>query len=319
MKQEVKEIPFNGSTLLGIRDENGQVWLAVKKACLDIGLSEGQAQRQITNIQKDLVFCEGVANLQFLSNGGKQKTTCVKEKFVTLWLAKISLTPSMQKKNPEAVQKLLTYQLEAADVLHKAFYETEEQKSTFNARMGLEGRIEGMQIQINNMENMMCEQMEKLDSVIDNMTLSTRQQQKLLTYQLEAADVLHKAFYETEEQKSTFNARMGLEGRIEGMQIQINNMENMMCEQMEKLDSVIDNMTLSTRQQQKLYKAAKDRINHLLGGAHSPEYKENAKSYFINLWNGLKALYGCASYKDLNPKYYDVAFDYISEWEYVEA
>lgn len=51
-------------------------------------------------------------------------------------------------------------------------------------------------------------------------------------------------------------------------------------------------MTLSTRQQQKLYKAAKDRINHLLGGA---------------------------SYKDLNPRYYDVAFDYISEWEYVEA
>ena len=66
MKTEIKEIPFNGSTLLGIRDENGQVWLAVKKACLDIGLSEGQAQRQITNLQKDLVFCEGVANLQFL-------------------------------------------------------------------------------------------------------------------------------------------------------------------------------------------------------------------------------------------------------------
>lgn len=246
MKQEVKEIPFNGSALLGIRDVNGQVWLAVKKACLDIGLSEGQAQWQITNIQKDLVFCEGVANLQFLSNGGKQKTTCIKEKFVTLWLAKISLTPSMQKKNPEAVRKLLTYQLEAADVLHKAFYETEKQKSTFNTRMGLEGRIEGMQIQNNNMENMMCEQMEKLDSVMDNMTLSTRQQQKL-------------------------------------------------------------------------YKAAKDRINHLLGGAHSPGYKENAKSYFTNLWNGLKALYGCASYKDLNPKYYDVAFDYISEWEYVGA
>ena len=47
MRQEVKEIPFNGSTLLGIRDENGQVWLSVKKACLDIGLSEGQAQKQL--------------------------------------------------------------------------------------------------------------------------------------------------------------------------------------------------------------------------------------------------------------------------------
>lgn len=246
MKTEVKEIPFNGSALLGIRDENGQVWLAVKKACLDIGLSEGQAQRQITNLQKDLVFDGAVENLNCKFATQVRKITCIKEKFVTLWLAKISLTPSMQKKNPEAVQKLLAYQLEAADVLHKAFYETEEQKSTFNARMGLEGRIEGMQIQINNMENMMCEQMEKLDSVMDNMTLSTRQQQKL-------------------------------------------------------------------------YKAAKDRINHLLGGAHSPEYKENAKSYFINLWNGLKALYGCASYKDLNPRYYDVAFDYISTWEYVEV
>lgn len=246
MKTEVKEIPFNGSTLLGIRDENGQVWLSVRKACLDIGLSEGQAQRQITNLQKDLVFEGAVENLNCKYATQVRKITCVKEKFVTLWLAKISLTPSMQKKNPEAVQKLLIYQLEAADVLHKAFYKTEEQKSTFNTRMGLEGRIEGMQIQINNMENMMCEQMEKLDSVMDNMTLSTRQQQKL-------------------------------------------------------------------------YKAAKDRINHLLGGAHSPEYKENAKSYFINLWNGLKSLYGCASYKDLNPKYYDVAFDYISEWEYVGA
>ena len=165
---------------------------------------------------------------------------------MTLWLAKISLTPAMQKKNPEAVQKLLKYQLEAADVLHKAFYETKEQKSTFNAKMGLEGRIEIMTVQINNMESILEEQREDLKTVMENMTLSTRQQQKL-------------------------------------------------------------------------YHAAKDRINHLLGGAHSREYKLNSKSYFINLWNSLKELYGCASYKDLNPIYYDKAFDFISEWEYIET
>lgn len=246
MKTEFKEIPFNGSTLLGIRDENGQIWLSVKKACLDIGLSEGQAQRQLTNLQKDLVFDGAVENLNCKFATQVRKITCIKEKFVTLWLAKISLTPSMQKKNPEAVQKLLTYQLEAADVLHKAFYETDEQKDAFHSKLGLEGRIEGMQAQINNMENMLCEQMEKLDSVMDNMTLSTRQQQKL-------------------------------------------------------------------------YKAAKDRINHLLGGAHSPEYKEKSKSYFINLWNNFKEKYSTGSYKDLNPKYYEEAFDFIAEWEYVEA
>ena len=212
MKTEVKEIPFNGSTLLGIKDQNGQVWLAIRKTCTDIGLSDGQTRRQLANLKDDLIFKKAITNLRYPSKGGEQETTCINEKFVTLWLAKISLTPSMQKKNPEAVQKLLEYQLEAADVLHKAFYETEEQKDAFHSKLGLEGRIEGMQVQINNMENMLCEQMEKLETVMDNMTLTTVQQ-----------------------------------GRLQ--------------------------------------RAVKDRINYLLGGAHSKEYKENSRLYFINIWN----------------------------------
>lgn len=179
MREEMKEVPFNGSTLLGVRDESGQVWLAVKKACLDIGLTEGQADRQIKNLRSDVVFDGNVTDLNVKFDGQVRKIVFIAEKFVTLWLAKISLTPSMQRKNPDAVKKLLKYQLEAADVLHKAFYKTEEQKDTFNSNMGLEGQIVGIQVQINSMENMMCEQMEKLENVIDSMTLSTRQQQKL--------------------------------------------------------------------------------------------------------------------------------------------
>ena len=244
MREEMKEVPFNGSTLLGVRDESGQVWLAVKKACLDIGLTEGQADMQIKNLRSDVVFDGNVTDLNVKFDGQVRKIVFIAEKFVTLWLAKISLTPSMQRKNPDAVKKLLKYQLEAADVLHKAFYKTEEQKDMFNSNMGLEGQIVGIQVQINSMENMMCEQMEKLENVIDSMTLSTRQQQKL-------------------------------------------------------------------------YQAAKDRINILLGGAHSVHYKENARSYFINLWNNFKERYSCGSYKDLNPRYYNEAFAFISAWEYV--
>ena len=100
---------------------------------------------------------------------------------------------------------------------------------------------------------------------------------------------------------------------------QINNMENILGEQTEKLNQVVDNMTLTTRQQQRIYKAAKDRINNLLGGAHSKEYKANSKSYFINLWNGLKSKFGCgSSYKDLNPIYFDDAITFIQNWIYVE-
>lgn len=99
---------------------------------------------------------------------------------------------------------------------------------------------------------------------------------------------------------------------------QINNVEDMIGEQNNMLKMVVDNMTLTTRQQQKLYKAAKDRINHLLGGAHSVRYKAHSKSYFINLWNDFKEKYATGSYKDLNPKYYDEAFDWILRWEYSE-
>lgn len=250
MKTEVKEIPFNDGSLLGVRTPDGKVWLAVRKSCLDIGLSLGQTQKQITNIQSDVVLksnCCYLATVQMEGNREvKREQLFLNEDVVTLWLAKITLTKKMKEKNPKAYDSLINYQLRAAKVLHKAFYETEEQKSTFHAKLGLEGRIKGIQVQINSMENMLCEQMEKLDSVMDNMTLSTRQQQKL-------------------------------------------------------------------------YKTAKDRINHLLGGAHNPEYKQKSKSYFINLWNGLKSLYECGSYKDLNPKYYDEALDYISSWEYVEV
>lgn len=100
---------------------------------------------------------------------------------------------------------------------------------------------------------------------------------------------------------------------------QINNMEDILGEQTEKLNQVVDNMTLTTRQQQRIYKAAKDRINQLLGGAHSKEYKANSKSYFINLWNGLKSKFGCgSSYKDLNPIYFDDAMTFIQNWIYEE-
>lgn len=119
----------------------------------------------------------------------------------------------------------------------------------------------------------------------------------------------------------TANPSNKMELAFDNMKIvyaQINNMEDLLAEQNEKLDRVVDNLTLSTRQQQKIYKVAKDRVNHLLGGAHSKEYKANSRSYFINMWNGLKSKFQCGSYKDLNPIHFDEAVEFISGWEYVE-
>lgn len=244
-EMEVKLIPFNGNDLLGVKTEDGNVWLAIRKASIDIGLNENQADNEVKKVKSNVLFENSWINLPVKFDGQVRNTLVLVEKFVPMWLAQIRLTPTMKRENPEAVSNLLEYQLNAADVLHKAFYETEEQK-----------------------------------------------------------EVLHND--------------LGLTGRIEGMQVQINAMEDLLGEQTEMLNKMVENMTLSTRQQQKLYKAAKDRINKLLDGAHGTKYKCYSKSYFINMWNELKERFGCSSYKDLNPMYYNEAFDFIAEWEYTE-
>lgn len=244
-EMEVKLIPFNGNNLLGVKTEDGNVWLAIRKASIDIGLNENQADNEVKKVKSNVLFENSWINLPVKFDGQVRNTLVLVEKFVPMWLAQIRLTPTMKRENPEAVSNLLEYQLNAADVLHKAFYETEEQK-----------------------------------------------------------EALHND--------------LGLTGRIEGMQVQINAMEDLLGEQTEMLNKMVENMTLSTRQQQKLYKAAKDRINKLLDGAHGTKYKCYSKSYFINMWNELKEKFGCSSYKDLNPMYYNEAFDFIAEWEYTE-
>lgn len=249
MEVETKEIPFYDDTLLGVKDENGKVWLAVRKACLDIGLSNEQAKRQIRNIRNSELFKSKWGKFAPVQNeGGRQvarEVICIQEKFVPMWLAQIALTPKMKKENPEAVSKLLRYQLEAADVLHTAFYKTDRQKELLHESLGLEGKILKMEEQI-------------------------------------------VAFTET------------------------------IKEQAERLDKVMDNMTIDTKKQSRIQKAAKERVSELLGGAHSRLYKAKGALYFANLWHQLRLEFECGTYKDLSPNDFDDAMSFIQSWTYVE-
>lgn len=249
MEVETKEIPFYDDTLLGVKDKDGKVWLAVRKACLDIGLSNEQAKRQIRNIRNSELFKSKWGKFAPVQNeGGRQVTReviCIQEKFVPMWLAQITLTPKMKKENPEAVNKLLRYQLEAADVLHTAFYKTDRQKELLHESLGLEGKILKMEEQI-------------------------------------------VAFTET------------------------------IKEQAERLDKVMDNMTIDTKKQSRIQKAAKERVSELLGGAHSGLYKAKGALYFANLWHQFREEFECGTYKDLSPNDFEDAIDFIESWTYVE-
>lgn len=101
------------------------------------------------------------------------------------------------------------------------------------------------------------------------------------------------------------------------MAVQVNKIESMIESQSEILNSVIDNMTISTRQQEKILRAGRSRVNYLLGGAHSVQYMQMGRTYLANLWNNFKKDLHCgSSYKDLNPKDFNRALDYIESWEY---
>ena len=240
MKTEIKEIPFENGTLLGVRDENGKVFLAVKKACLEIGLNENQARAEIKKVQTALLFQSNCVKFDTVQAEGdrkvKRKIVTLSEDFVPMWLAQINLTPAMQRKNPEAVKKLLKYQLEATKVLHSAFYESDKQKQRLHNELELTGEIVSL--------------------------------------------------------------------------------KEVIQDQSKKISELLDYTTINYQQQQSLLRLARQRINDLLGGAHSPKYKKHSRIYFKNIWIDLCNRFRCGSYKDLNPSFIEEAKVFLNNWDY---
>lgn len=122
-----REVDFYGDTIMCAEDNStGKIYVGVKWVCQGIGLTEDQTKNERKKIGKDLVLSKGGSNLTLLTNGGEQEVLCIELDYLPIWLAKISLTPKMQKNNSIAVKKLINYQLKAKDVLAQAFINPKE-------------------------------------------------------------------------------------------------------------------------------------------------------------------------------------------------
>lgn len=53
---EIKEIKFYNDSLLGVRTEDGKIWLAVRKTIIDIGLTENQADNEVKKVKSSLLL-----------------------------------------------------------------------------------------------------------------------------------------------------------------------------------------------------------------------------------------------------------------------
>ncbi|TKI66667.1 hypothetical protein FC756_14675 [Lysinibacillus mangiferihumi] len=118
---EQKLVPFGDYEILAVKTDDGKIRAAVSWVCNGIKLNENQKDRQVKNIQSDLVLSKGSKKLSVIFDGQVREALCIELDFLPLWLAKISITPSMQENNPQAVENLVTYQLKAKDVLAEAF------------------------------------------------------------------------------------------------------------------------------------------------------------------------------------------------------
>lgn len=119
---EILEQEFYGDSIITAKlKDNNKIYVGVKWICDGLGLSKGQMQNERNKITKDLVLQKGERNLVLPTKGGNQKTLCIDIDYLPLWLAKISITPSMKNEHPEITEKLIEYQLKAKDVLAEAF------------------------------------------------------------------------------------------------------------------------------------------------------------------------------------------------------
>ena len=120
MQGLVKDVNFNGAVLRAAQIED-IVWVGVKWICDGLGLSEDRGKYERKKIQKDLVLSKGVNFYPLGTDNANSDVLCLMLEYLPLWLAKISITPTMKKENPELADRLVEYQLKAKDVLAEAF------------------------------------------------------------------------------------------------------------------------------------------------------------------------------------------------------
>ena len=145
----VKAVPFMGDELMAAKDEKtGKIYAGVSYICKGIGLTEKQKDNEVNKIQKDLVLQKGAKKLPLKFEGQVRNIQCIDNEFIPLWLAKISITPTMQREHPEVADKLVQYQLKAQKVLADAFLhpaKTTSAKSKYRALPPVNHSVEILQ------------------------------------------------------------------------------------------------------------------------------------------------------------------------------
>ncbi len=133
----VKNVDVLGDSIMAAKDSDENVYAGVSYFCNALGMSRGQKNRQVINVQKDETLKRGCIKLGAGVLDEGNETIALRIDFIPLWLAKISITDKTKRENPELADKLLEYQLKAKDILTEAFMPKQSMPQTTDGKIAL--------------------------------------------------------------------------------------------------------------------------------------------------------------------------------------
>lgn len=126
----VKNVPFCGTELLAVQERgNGKIFAGINLLLAGLGFNEYQTRYRREKWLEDKSLSKGVRKFSHPSDkGGMQEAYCIDILKLPLALAKLEITPKMEKDMPELSAKLEEYQDRCADVLAEAFLPKKKEK-----------------------------------------------------------------------------------------------------------------------------------------------------------------------------------------------
>lgn len=130
---QITTFDFYGDELIALKDNaTGEIYTAINTVLRNIGFkTKDQIRRRRDTWVNDLSLAKGIQKFDMPAQEVVTKfdttilidkeTLCISQRKLPLALAKLHITPSMKKKQPELVRKLLLYQDKCADVLAAVF------------------------------------------------------------------------------------------------------------------------------------------------------------------------------------------------------
>ena len=130
---QITTFDFYGDELIALKDNaTGEIYTAINTVLCNIGFkTKDQIRRRRDTWVNNLSLAKGIQKFDMPAQEIMTKfdttilidkeTLCISQRKLPLALAKLHITPSMKKKQPELVRKLLLYQDKCADVLAVVF------------------------------------------------------------------------------------------------------------------------------------------------------------------------------------------------------